>query len=121
LEWDLAVGIHEAVVADFHETGRQHMLQEAADELHDIESQDSLSFAVGLAITNAHGAVQDTDDARVGNGDFEDVGSELFESGLSGANGLAVNVPVDLPGSGWDLIEQFCLLHQIAELGAEDY
>ena len=34
---DFAVGIHKAVVADFHKTGGQDMLEEAADEFHDIE------------------------------------------------------------------------------------
>jgi hypothetical protein len=81
LEWDLAVGIDEAVVADFHKTGGEHVLQEAAEELHDIESENSRSFAVGLAVTNAHGAVPDTEDARIGDGDFEEVGGEIFESG----------------------------------------
>ena len=61
------------------------MLQEAADEFHDIEVEGAGAFAVGPAVTNAHGAVLDTDDAGVGDGDLEDVGSEVFESGLSGA------------------------------------
>ena len=33
---------------------------------------------------------------------------------------MAVHIPGDLPDSRWDLIEQFCLLHKITELGAED-
>ena len=39
-------------------------------------------FAVRFAITNEHRAVLDVDDARVGDGDFEDVGGEIFESSL---------------------------------------
>ena len=97
------------------------MLQEAADELHDIEGQDSRAFTVRFAIANEHGAVLDTDDARVGDGDFEDVGSEIFERGIAGGYRLAVDVPVDLPDIGRDLIEEFCLFHQIAELGSEDF
>ena len=49
------------------------MLQEAADELHDFESEDSWALAVGFAIANEDRAVLDVDDARVGDGDFEDV------------------------------------------------
>ena len=49
------------------------MLEEAADELHDIESESSRSLAVGFAIANEHGAVLEANDARVGDGDFEDV------------------------------------------------
>ena len=33
---------------------------------------------------------------------------------------MAVHIPGDLPDSRGDLIEQFCLLHQITELGPED-
>ena len=97
------------------------MLQEAANELDNIESQDSGTPAVRLAITNEHGTISNTDDARVGDGDFENVGGEILESGLAGAHRLAVDVPGNLPKFGWDLIEQFCLFHQIAELGSKDF
>ena len=41
------------------------MLQEATDELDNIEGQDSRSFTVGLAIANEHSAVLEADDARM--------------------------------------------------------
>ena len=97
------------------------MLEEAADELDNIEGQDSRSFTVGLSIANQHGAVLDADDARVGDGDFEDVGSQIFESSLTGGERLSIDVPVDVPHVGGDLIEQMGLFHQIAELGSEDF
>jgi hypothetical protein len=37
------------------------MLEEAADEFHDIESENSRSFTVGLAVANEHGAVMNAD------------------------------------------------------------
>ncbi len=97
------------------------MLQKAADEFHNIEGQDFGALAVRFAVANPHRAVLDGNDARVGNGDFEDVGGEIFDSGLAGANRLAVDVPGDLPEIRWNLIEQIGLLQQIAELGSEDY
>ncbi len=97
------------------------MLQETADEFHDIEGQDSRSFTVRLAIANEHRAILDADDARVGDGDFEDVGSEILEARLAGGDRLAVDVPVDLPDLGRDLIEQLGCLYSIAELGSEDF
>ena len=75
---------------------------------------------MGLAIANQHGAILDADDARVGDGDFEDVGSEVFEASFAGGYRLAVDVPGDLPNIVGNLIQQFCLLHQIAKLGSED-
>ena len=97
------------------------MLQEATDELDNIEGQDSRSFTVRLAVANEHGAVLDAEDARVGDGDFENVGCEIFESSLAGGDCLAVDVPVDVPELGWDLIQQFGLRHQIAELSSKDF
>ena len=94
------------------------MLEKAANKLDNIESQDSGASAVRLAIANQDGAVLDTEDARVGDGDFEDVGGQVFESGLSTTHRLGVDVPVDLPDLGWDFVEEF---HQIAELGPEDF
>jgi len=41
IEGDFAVGIHKSVVTDFHEAGGQHVLQEAADELHDFQVESS--------------------------------------------------------------------------------
>jgi hypothetical protein len=81
------------------------VLQEATDELDNIESQDPWTFTVGLAITNEHGAVVDINDPGIGDGDFEDVGGEILERGLTGADRLAVDVPVDVPDFGRDLIE----------------
>ena len=72
-----------------------------------------------LTVANQHGAVLDANDARVGDGDFEDVGSEIFQSRLAGGDRLGVDVSVDCPDIGWDLIEELCLFHQIAKLGAK--
>ena len=56
----------------------QHMLQKSADDFHDLEGKDSWAFAVRLAIANEDGAVLDIDDARVGEGDLEDVGARYL-------------------------------------------
>ena len=36
-EWDGAIGVHEAVITYFHESGRQDVLKETANELQGIE------------------------------------------------------------------------------------
>ena len=76
---------------------------------------------MGFAITNEHGAVLDFDDARVGDRDFEDVGSQIFEACFAGGYRLRIDVPVDLPHFGRDLIEELGLFDLIAELGPEDF
>jgi hypothetical protein len=121
LERDVAVGVHKAVVADFHKAGRQDMLEEAAGEFHDIEGESSGTLAVGFAIANEHGTAIEACDARVGNGDFEDVRGEIFESRLTGAHRLAVDIPVDVPDLVVNVIEQFRLFDEIAEFGSEDF
>jgi hypothetical protein len=82
------------------------VLKETADEFHDFESKDPWTFTVRLAIANEHGAVLDADDARVGDGDFEDVGSEIFEASFAGRDRLGVDVPVDLPDLSGNLTEE---------------
>lgn len=74
-----------------------------------------------FAITNEYCAILDVDDARVGDGDFEDVRGQVFEASLTGGDRLGINVPVDLPDLGRDLIQELGLFHQIAELGSEDF
>ena len=106
IERDGTVGIHETVVTDFHKAGGQHVLKESADEFQDFESQDPWTFTVGLAITNEHGAVVDINDPGIGDGDFEDVGGEILEASSARRYRLAVDVPVDVPDFGGDLIEQ---------------
>jgi hypothetical protein len=96
------------------------MLEEAADEFRDFEGKNSWAFAVRFAIANEHGAVLDVGDARVGDCDFEDVGSKVFEASFAGGYRLGVNVPVDVPNFGGDLIEQLGLYHLITKLGPED-
>jgi hypothetical protein len=71
-------------------------------------------------VANEDSTVLDFQNSRVGDGDFEDVGGEVFEACFAGTHGLGVDVPVELPELGRDLIEETGLFHFIAELGFED-
>ena len=71
-------------------------------------------------VANEDSTVLDFQNSRVGDGDFEDVGGEVFEACFAGTHGLGVDVPVELPDLGRDLIEEAGLFHFIAELGFED-
>ena len=78
-------------------------------------------MAVRFAVANEDGAAFDFDDTRIGNGYPEDVRGEVFEARFAGTHGLGIDVPVDLPDIGRDLIEETGLLHFIAELGFKNY
>jgi len=62
--------------------------------------------AVGFAVADEDGAVHDFQDARIGDGDSEDVWGEVFKGCFAGTDGLGVNVPVDLPDFRGDLIQE---------------
>ena len=78
-------------------------------------------MAVGFAVADEDGTVLDFPDARVGDGDFEDVRGKVFQACFAGTDGLGVDVPVDLPDFRRDLIEEASFFHGIAEFGFEDY
>ena len=51
----------DAVVTNAHETGRQHMQQEAADELGGWQRHDSAPVAMGvILVAKAHAGVSET-------------------------------------------------------------
>ena len=55
-------------------------------------------------VANEDRAVFDFQDTRIGDGHSEDVGGKVFEGCFAGADGLGVDVPVDLPDIGRDLM-----------------
>ena len=73
-----------------------------------------------FSVANEDSAVLDFDDSRIGDGNSEDVGGEVFQACFTGAHGLGVDVPVDLPDLRGDLIEETGFFHLISELGFED-
>jgi hypothetical protein len=73
-----------------------------------------------FSVANEDGAAFDFDDSRIGDGYPEDVSGEVFEACFTGTHGLGVDVPVELPDLGRDLIEETGLLHFIAKLRFED-
>ena len=75
---------------------------------------------MGFAIANEYDTVLDFQDAGVGDGDFEDVGSKVFQACCAGTHRLGVDVPVDLPDLTRNLVKETSLLHLISELGFKD-
>ena len=73
-----------------------------------------------FAIANKDRAVLDLEDTRIGDSHSEDVGGKVLEACFTGADGLGIDIPVDLPDLRGDLIEETGFSHCIAELGLED-
>ncbi len=115
----LGGGRQEAIVADFHEPGRQDVLEETADELQGVEDHGPQPSAAGFFVGEGDPSVLDLEDAVIRDSHLEDVGSEIGDRSLGTGYGLAVDVPVLLPGLRGDLIEQSGGVHEIAELAAE--
>ena len=77
-------------------------------------------MAMRFAIANEDSPVLDFQDARIGDGDSEDIGGKVLEACFAGTDGLGVNVPVDLPEFRGDFIEEASFHHFISELGFKD-
>jgi hypothetical protein len=96
------------------------MLEEPADELEGSESHGSPSVGVRLFVSEGHGIVLDLDNPAVGDGDPEDIGSEVFDGMRAVSHCLGVDIPGNVPDFGVDLVEELCFFHLIAELGSEE-
>ena len=96
------------------------MLEEAPDELHDVEGHNAEPVAVRFSVVEEHGAIFHFDDAIIGDGDPEDIGRQVFYGGLTSAHCLTVDVPIHRPRVLGDEIEQIGPAHFVRELGAID-
>lgn len=65
--------------------------------------------------------VYDLDDAAIGDSHLEDVRGEVIEAGFGGTYRLRVDIPIDLPDLGRDLIEETGFFHGFFELGLKDF
>ena len=120
-EGDRAVGVQEAVVADFHEAGGQDVLKETADEFHCIEGHSPYPVAMGLCVPEEDGVVFHPDDAIIGDRHLEDIRGEVFDTCFRRTDGLRVDVPVKLPDFRRDLIEEAGFFHGITKLGLKEF
>jgi hypothetical protein len=120
IERNSTTGIHESIVTNLHESRGQHVLQEASDKLHGIESQGSQAVTVRFAVADKNHPILDLEDTRIGDSHSEDVGGKVLQACLAGAYGLGIDIPVGPPDIWRDLIEEAGFFHRIAKLGFED-
>ena len=113
-------GAEQAVVADFDEARREHVLQEAVDELLRAEGA-VLDLRRGrLFVRESDLALLQFTQAIVTEGDAKDVRSEILESLSAGAYRLGMDHPVLALDGGRDLSKEISHFQGVTELGAED-
>ncbi len=120
VRFDATVGVHKAEVAHLHEARRQDMLEESAHKLKDIKAGGARTGTSWLSGGEGDDAVLQADDAPVRDGDFEDVGREVFEGSGAIGSRLAVHVPGDVPDVGIDMGKLPGGAHLLFEDGAVD-
>jgi ribosomal protein L15 len=121
-ERGLAGGMVQPVVAHFHESAGQHVLQEAADELFRRQRHALDLLRCGVAVAKRHGIAGVLADGGIAKGDAVDVAREVAQRVLAVADGLGVHRPVALPRFGGDRREDVrqALAQFVAEARAED-
>ena len=91
-------GTPQAIVTNFVNTCRQHMLQKTPDELFGTDSHGFRLSSIGTLISKGNLVIFDRDDSAVGDSDTVNVASEIIEDLAGALDGwLAVNDPFLLP------------------------
>lgn len=97
------------------------MLQEAADELEGVQRHRTLSSTTGLSVAEGDLSAITRSDAMIGDGDTEDIRSEIFQAIASVTNSLRVDTPRLLPHVRIDLVVQDMLFDRFSELYTVDH
>jgi hypothetical protein len=95
--------MEKAEVADFHEAIGQDVLKEPAEKLHAVEVGSAEAGTAHFPVGEGDGVVREAHETVVGDGDFEDIGSEVGESRVAVVIGLTMDVPGDGPDLGIDV------------------
>ena len=87
-------GTPQAIVADFVNAGRHHMLQETSDELLGTDGHGFCLIVPGILIPKGNLAVVGRDYSAVGDGDTVNVAGEIIEDRTGALDGrFTVNDP----------------------------
>jgi len=103
----------ETVIANFHESMREDMLQETLKKLlkgkgTPFELAGIRSAVLKGNLRSFHGtAVIKRKQAAITDGNAMDIGSQVLESGLTIGNRFAIHDPFFCPDSGGNLLKEF--------------
>lgn len=91
-------GTPQAIVANFVNTRRQHMLEKSPNELLGVDGHGLRLGCAGAPISKAHLAIVDREDSAIGNSDSVNIAGEVIEDPAAALDGrFTVNDPVLLP------------------------
>ena len=110
----------EAIIADFHETSRQNVLEVAPDEFVCRQCHPPEAGASGFTIMEGHLAIDYLLYPAVADRDPENIRRQILETGLAGTDRLTVDVPGCLPDLGIDFPQKAELFHLIPKFALED-
>ena len=108
----------EAEVADAHETARQQVQQEAAQELVDRQAHDTLLVGMGgISPAEADVALPECDQSAVGDGDAMGVAAEIAQRVFRAAEGRLGSKRPSRGGTGIGAMRRSCAVRRAARDG----
>jgi hypothetical protein len=94
------------------------MLQESPDEFENIQGRGFEVVCLPVLVGKGDCSVGEAQDVSIRDSDAMDVGCQVFQGGLTGADGLDMRNPVLFPNTLRNLVIQSGFFATIPELGA---
>ncbi|MCI0435224.1 MAG: hypothetical protein L0271_16525 [Gemmatimonadetes bacterium] len=120
LEFFVMAGAEQTIGADSGEAAREHVEQEAVEEVVDRERHAAGFVGPGVSIAEGDLAVGEAFNAVIAERDAIDVAREVQRGVLAPANRLDVHDPASAPDRGIQRSSEAGAQQSIAQLGAED-
>ena len=110
----------DSVVTDFDRAAWKHVLEESHNEFDSRQSDMANFLRAVIAVAESDDTVVDGFKPAVGDGDPEDVASEIVEDLIAASGMLGMNDPVFLPHQYGRVAEQSRPFQSRTEFRAED-
>jgi hypothetical protein len=117
---DRTAGMEQADVTAFHEARRVHVVEDPAEKCDGVEGGGAGACTARWTGGQGDGAVCESDQTSVGDGDPEARGGEGGEGRMASGTGLRGDMPGDLPALWGDVLQQSGSAQVFFEAGAVD-
>jgi hypothetical protein len=94
----------KTAMTDFHKAIGQDVLEKPAEKLHAVKVHGAWACTANFTVGKRDRAVLEADETLVRDGDSEDIGGEVGESGVAVGLRLTVDVPGESPDLGGDVL-----------------